>query len=519
MKKNVFSKALALCLALVLCLGMMAGCGKKQLTAKEHFDLVATKTQKTLDDGAISLYGTTLDSLSSAEGGVTDVKISLGDAGKQLLSTLTGGQIPLDWINEIGLKIGAKVDKSLISDEIGISLNGVDLATIQDTLDADGNKLYLAVPDLFSDVLSLDFGKLAEQAGGSLGVRFDSSALKNVLDFKSWLPSADALKKVYEKYEKLALSNINDVTKEEATVEAGGLTQKCSKLKTTFDSAKMKAISKVLGDELSKDQDVASIADNLGRVLGFKGSEAVDELVDGLVNTDPENAFIDFTEYADDDGNLVGLDVTTKDEDGEEAMKLVISAPEQNGKTALDLKMTAGDQTLTITGSGTKGNNAADGTYSVKLNDAEILTIEAKDNNLEKSAKGLLNGSYTIKFGKAIADLMGSNAVANVLTQFGLKVDVAMTDAKNSTAKIELVDNSGNRVLGADVTQTAGWNGGAGLEKSTSTVDVTDSEALMNVVKGINWTSIMDKLKNAGLPDQLMSALKMVTAMFGGSGE
>ena len=186
MKKNVFSKALALCLALVLCLGMMAGCGKKQLTAKEHFDLVATKTQKTLDDGAISLYGTTLDSLSSAEGGVTDVKISLGDAGKQLLSTLTGGQIPLDWINEIGLKIGAKVDKSLISDEIGISLNGVDLAKIQDTLDADGNKLYLAVPDLFSDVLSLDFGKLAEQAGGSLGVRFDSSALKNVLDFKSW---------------------------------------------------------------------------------------------------------------------------------------------------------------------------------------------------------------------------------------------------------------------------------------------------------------------------------------------
>ena len=55
MKKNLLSKALTLCLAVVLCLGMLAGCGGKQLTPKELFDLTVNNEEKEINDGVITM--------------------------------------------------------------------------------------------------------------------------------------------------------------------------------------------------------------------------------------------------------------------------------------------------------------------------------------------------------------------------------------------------------------------------------------------------------------------------------
>ena len=243
MKKNLFSKALALCLAVVLCLGMLAGCGGKQLTPKELFDLTVNNEEKEINDGVITMYGSSLDAMTAAEGTTVGVKISLGDAARQLLGTATQGQVSFDWLKEIGLSFGSKLDKGVSSNQVGISLNGTELAKVNAVLDTQNEKAFFSVPELLSDALSLDIKAMMEKTGASLPVD-----LKSVMDLKSWLPDQAVLKSLTDKYTKLVLSNITDIVKEDATVDAGGLSQKCSKLTTTIGADTAKKIASAVAD-------------------------------------------------------------------------------------------------------------------------------------------------------------------------------------------------------------------------------------------------------------------------------
>ena len=517
MKKNVFSKVLALCLALVLCMGTLAGCGSKPLTAKEHFDLTVTKQETDLNDGVITMYGNTLDNVSNGEGATLNVKVSLGDAAKTLLSTAMGGVIKFDWLNEVGLKIGNKVNKDSVSDQIGISLNGKDIASIGTSFDVANEKFYLAAPEYLDGTLSLDLKALFEGMNVTLP---NEGGVKSVMDFKSWMPDAESLKKVLDKYVKVILENITDVTKEEATVEAGGVSQKCSKLITNITADTYKKILEAVANTIEKDTDLAGILDKMGTVMNFKSSEVLPEVVEQVrANADTaEQGALNITVFSDDSGNCVGMDTVVKGSGQEMTVKL--SAPEQDGKTALNFELASPDgQKITVTGNGTKSGNAAEGSYSVAYNGTEILTIDAKDSDTTKSKKGILNGSYTIKAGKGIAEMVGSmsssaSAIASLLTQFSVKADIAMKDAKNGSAGISLLDNSGNKFVSFDTELTAGA-GDAVTITTDKAIDMNDQSALQGALSKINFNSLIEKLTAAGVPSEITGAIKSFAAMLG----
>lgn len=518
MKKNVFTKVLALCLALVLCMGTLAGCGAKPLTAKEHFDLTVTTKENELNDGVITLYGNTLDNASSGEGMTVNVKVTLGDAAKTLLSTAMGGSIKFDWLNEIGLKIGNKMNKDSLSDMISISLNGTDLATVKTAADVANEKLYLAVPEFLDETLSLDLKGIIDQMSN---VFPGEPNVKSVMDVKSWMPDAETVKKVIDKYVKVVLENITEITKEEATVEAGGLSQKCSKLSATINDATYKKILKAIADTLEKDTDVISILDKMGAVMGgLKGSDVITEAVDNLRYSAESSVEGDLgvVLFSDDKGNLVGMNLSAKSGDQEATVK--VSAPEQDGKTALNVEFAAPNgQKLTVTGSGTKSGNAAEGSYVVSMDGTELLNIDAKDSDVTKSKKGIVNGSYTIKAGKGLAEMMGTmssstSAIASMLTQFSVQADVAMTDAKNGKCTFSLLDNSGSKFVSFDVEETAGFSGDASIA-TDKTVEMSDQSALQSVLPKINFNALIERLTAAGAPSELTDGIKSIAAMLG----
>lgn len=518
MKKNVFTKVLALCLAFVLCMGTLAGCGAKQLTAKELFDLTVTNQENQLNDGVITLYGNTLDSVGANDGVTLNIKATLGDAVKSLLSSAMGGSMKFDWLNEIGLKIGGKNDKGNPSGQVDISLNGTALASVKSVIDTASEKMLIAVPDFLDGALSMDMKNVTEQMADELSLKGD---LKSAMDVKSWMPDAATLKKIVEKYVKIVLENITEITKEEATVEAGGLSQKCSKLVTTITADTYKKILTSVADTLEKDTDVAGIFDKMGTVFDVKSSDVVPEMVENFRSSaESAEGQVNAVLYADDKGGFVGMDVAIKS-NGEE-MTMKVSAPEQDGKTALNAEITSpdGEQKITVTGSGTKNGNAAEGSYVLAFNGAEILTIDAKDSDTTKSQKGIINGSYTIKAGKGLADMMnsiGSNPMVSLLTQFSIQADVAMTDAKNGKCGISLLDNSGSKFISLDIEETAGFSGDVTIAADKA-VDMTDQSALMGVFAKVNFNSLIEKLTSVGVPSELTDSIKSIAALLGGNG-
>ena len=510
MKKNLFSKVLALCLAVVLCLGMLVGCGGKQLTPKELFDLTVNNEEKELHDGVITMYGSSLDTLTSADGSTVNVKISLGDAARQLLGTATQGQLSFAWLKEIGLNIGTKMDKGVSSNQIGFSLNGSEIAKANAVLDTQNEKAFFSVPELLSDALSLDIKSMMEQTGASLPVD-----LKSVMDLKSWLPDQAALKSLSDKYIKLVLSNITDIVKEEATVDAGGLSQKCSKLTTTIGVDTAKKIASALADAVEKDTEFSGVLDKIGKVMGFTSSEVIPELVKNMRNTENLTGELKFVLFADDQGNAVGMDATGTNPDMDETYTFKFLAPEQDGKTALSMEMSNGEQKFTMTGSGTKANNASEGTYALAVNGDEIFTIGEKTTDLEKAKKGLLNGTYTIKAGKALSELMGSNPVASILSQFTIKVEVAMADAKSGKAVLALLDNTGSDFANISFDLTKGWSGDASVATDKA-IDMTDTSAVSGILGKLNFSGLAEKLKAAGVPEQLTNSIAMIPYLLGG---
>lgn len=511
MKKNLLSKALTLCLAVVLCLGMLAGCGGKQLTPKELFDLTVNNEEKEINDGVITMYGSSLDAMTAAEGTTVGVKISLGDAARQLLGTATQGQVSFDWLKEIGLSFGSKLDKGVSSNQVGISLNGTELAKVNAVLDTQNEKAFFSVPELLSDALSLDIKAMMEKTGASLPVD-----LKSVMDLKSWLPDQAVLKSLTDKYTKLVLSNITDIVKEDATVDAGGLSQKCSKLTTTIGADTAKKIASAVADAAEKDTEFAGVLDKIGKVMGFTSSEVLPEIVKSMRDTEDLTGELKLVLYADDKGNAVGLEANGTNSETDENYTMKFYAPEQDGKTALSMEMSNGEQKVTVTGSGTKANNATEGTYAVAVNGDEILTIGEKTTDLEKAKKGIVNGTYTIKAGKALAELMGSNPVASLLTQFSVKMDVAMADAGSGKAAISLVDNTGNDFAAISLDQTKGWSGDASIATDKA-VDVTDPSSVTGLLSKVDFNGLVEKLKSAGVPEQLTQAISMIPYLLSGN--
>lgn len=500
MKKNVFKKAMALCLALMLCIGALAGCGgTKQLTAKEHFDLAVNTQEKEINDSVITAFGNAQDSLTSETGVTVETKVTIGDAAKQMASSLLGG-ISLDWLKDIGLVAGYKMNKGVTAEEMTVSLNGTKLATVDLVADVENGKMYVSLPDLLASSLSIDLKGTLEQMAGSANF----SAL---LDVKSWMPDEATVKALLDKYTKLVLGKITNVTKEDAEVSTQGVTQKCSKLQTVLNSETLKAAADAVADEVEKDTDLSAVLEKIGKVMNFKAEDVVKEIADGFRNLDTELNAMTINVFADDKGNMAGLEITN--EAGDKTL-CKLMAPTQDGKNALELTVNSPDgHQMMCTGTGTLTNGKQAGSYAVSVDTYEVATIDVENLDEASAKKGLMNGSFTIKFSKGLASAIDADAeqeaAIGMLNQFSVKVDAAQTSATDSKSTVSVLDASGNTFVGVDVTT----KGGADVKAEIPTEKVVDmqSEEAGSVLLSIDWNKLMENIKAAGAPEELLSSI------------
>lgn len=294
--------------------------------------------------------------------------------------------LPLD---SIGMDMTVALKDSDLYDQIGVSLNQVDLITAEIFLDSIGREMLIRLPELSPAYLrqSLDVEGFDTES-------FDFSEYDDQLKMIYSDKTADFIKR----YADIAISQMKDVKlskNEELSIDK--LSVDCNLLTVTIDSGTMKDIAGKILDEAEEDEyllELLPMFDTTKEEYLAGIEEARGNLDDGIREEDE----VIMKVYVDGSGNIIGRNFEFSGDTligyskigrkNKEEYKVYMEGPE-------------GNELLSVTGSHTLTEGAYDGKVKVTSDSdtpEEIsLTIDYEDARSERVGnRKLAYGTYTL---------------------------------------------------------------------------------------------------------------------------
>lgn len=381
-------------------------------------------------------------------------KLELGSSAKTMLS-----MIGIDFSGfesaEIS-SVGQTKDNTTIG-QTKILLNGNDAVTANVYADMNAKEYYLQIPELSDAYLNLSS---IFQTGSKNNPMQDI-----MLSIGDYIPTSEQIDALYTTYTDLVVDKLTKVEKSTDTLEADGISQKCTVLKVTITGKEFYDVAKTFFETLKTDENIKSILEKIDKKAeGANSYESFQNAIDDML-ADTENSKDKFESsegnvvmdvFVDNSGDIVGRTITITSADGE-TFTIVSHRPESGSKFGYEMSITSGDTTyLAITGNGTRKGGKMSGEFSVSLDESsnpstaviasmqDIVTIKIDDLDEDKLDEGYLNGTITLQCNavaalstytleiKASADKKQSNFAMSILCADDNLATISMeiTDAK-----------------------------------------------------------------------------------------
>jgi hypothetical protein len=336
------------------------------------------------------------------------------------------------------------------------------------------------------------------------------------------IPDEKTTATILNRYLELALKEIDNVERTTETMTLDGLSQEATKLTVKIYEQDALDAAKAILKAAKTDTDIKKVVEDFGDFyndmmaemnaeydIDYEDVDAYAEftkLIDEALNQlpaeaeDTENA-ISLTLYVDDNHNVIGFNLTLPDQ-AEAIVNFYFVTEGNNFKTVVEMA-----EVMKVTGSGTINNGKIDGTFAFTADGITGLTIELK--NFDTNNKDAVSGTMIIKPTKDLLSQMdGIDELP--FDDIGLQLDLDITADKYDVTLKLIGDDA--MVVGLALklaTKTPG-----NIKAPNNAVDVTDQQAFMNWVAGIDFDEIIDNLEDAGVPDSLLTALEsLVPAM------
>jgi hypothetical protein len=337
----------------------------------------------------------------------------------------------------------------------------------------------------------------------------------------------------------LATKEIEEVQRTTETLELDGTKQDATKLTIKiYEQDALDAVKAIL-TAAKTDADIKKIVEDFGKFyndmmaeeytaydmewtdvdLYAEFTKGIEDLLTTLP-TEPEDTatYIGLTLYVDEKHNVIGMSLTAPGE--EEPVITVYSVTDGNNfKCVAELP----DDTK-LTGAGTINNGKVSGNYTVSVENVPVIKFELVD--FDTTDADAISGTIRLDLGltletifmtSKVGPMENTNTVAptaetqdssDIFTALGLQ-DAMLElklDITNEKSNVEMKLLSDNALI-IGLALKAAAKAPAALQKPTNTVDVTDYEAFMGWVAGIDFDAVMDNLTTAGVPEMLVNAL------------
>lgn len=469
-----------------------------------YLQYVEEKQAKETASTIAGMYGNYLDAYKAkGENSVSgEVTVELGDQARRMLATYS--PVDLSFLEKTSLKYESGYQDNVLGFNLDMLIGEKPVITLDTLFDMNGNMAYFMIPELSNQYLSTSISTSSGDVSTTM------NQLSGMAD--SMLEEA-LIEKLYTDYYTTAISCIDDVKKSNGTIEAGGVSQKCTVLTATIDSEAAQKMSEKVLTKLKSDKNVEDLIKDCANVANA--------MEDG--SADAEAMYQDFLQYV--DGELSSVESISMDEnitmtiwvDGKgdilgrsfnaSGMETKYIMPGKGKNYGFEASVTGDSTNYVIEGNGKITGGILSGDFKIASNGTEYANLEVKDYDVKKMKDGYLNGTFTVSMTpESSTELTGTSLVANYDLQ------IACTSSKDSS-KVKISVLSLDQLLGA-ITITSNMNGklDTTLPSADAVVSTEDQAALFTWITSIDWAGFTTRLRDAGVPSELVDQIESATS-------
>ena len=476
--------------------------GSYQETEKGALDKLVSGVEAYLDT-----YAAELDKAKA--GSKATLTLTAEDAGKSLLGMVSG--MDFSWLNTIAMDMDVTIQDGVEAMAVDFLVNDSALCTMNVMVDMAGLAEYIQIPELSQSWMSMPLMVTATDASGAEisdeAMQQYFQAMSEIMDL---VPDSETVGTLLDRYGNLIIDNLAEGSSMEEAVSVEGISEDCTVYEGYLTEENLGTIAEAVLTAAKDDQELKSLFDSWTEAGAISGDlynqmqTGIDSLLADL-SEDPEasdDAILTSKVWTNADGKIVGRELTVTD-GTDDIPVFTWKNPSQDGNSALLIEISSGTESFTLTGSGQTAEGLLSGSYIAAYNGVEVADFEVE--NLETSPEkyGYYNGTITVSFPNN-----GTEEEPNPLSGFGAVINLT-SDAEAETSQIDLSVTSSGAPL-ATLSMTSGYGEGAETTDPSSlgeTLSMDSEEDMMAYLQGMDWSSLLDNARAAGIPEELVTQI------------
>lgn len=482
-----------------------------------------------------SAYAASIEESQALVSGMqSDISLKIEDSGRSLLGFVA--PFDISWLNDITLANTVSFTDGKEGLLMKVLLNDNQICSLEYYLDPESQDVYMRIPELSDKYFKTNLKEAADQQASNIesdieeltpddtdvdiptdnfaSAYSDSISLSASLmsDLSSALPEASIIETLLDKYGSMLFDNLTEGESSQETLTAGDISQDCTVYEGQISSEDAVKTATELLEAAKSDSDIESILNTWNDKLSSDENlyesftTAVDKGLNALKDTDTsdsEDSYLSTKIWVDENGRIAGRALEIQE--GDTTTPILTWQMPENGSDFGYLLTIASDDinTYSLSGSGQIDGDKLNGTYELSLADSISAIIEVKDYDTVSAKEGNLNGNYKITFPSSDTD-NEDDYYSSILENFALVLD--LNSEKDSGSVALSIENAGSTLGTLSIT------GGAGeaveipdLASLKDVYDANNNDDMNAYAATLDFTSIMDNLSKAGVPDEVIT--------------
>lgn len=483
----------------------------------------------------VSSYAASIEESQALVSGMqSDISLKIEDSGRSLLGFVA--PFDISWLNDITLANTVSFTDGKEGLLMKVLLNDNQICTLEYYPDPESQDVYMRIPELSDKYFKTNLKEAADQQASNIesdieeltpddtdvdiptdnfaSAYSDSISLSASLmsDLSSALPEASVIETLLDKYGSMLFDNLTEGESSQETLTAGDISQDCTVYEGQISSEDAVKTATELLEAAKSDSDIESILNTWNDKLSSDENlyesftTAVDKGLNALKDTDTsdsEDSYLSTKIWVDENGRIAGRALEIQE--GDTTTPILTWQMPENGSDFGYLLTIASDDinTYSLSGSGQIDGDKLNGTYEFSLADSISAIIEVKDYDTVSAKEGNLNGNYKITFPSSDTD-NEDDYYSSILENFALVLD--LNSEKDSGSVALSIENAGSTLGTLSIT------GGAGeaveipdLASLKDVYDANNNDDMNAYAATLDFTSIMDNLSKAGVPDEVIT--------------
>ena len=530
-RKKWLRKTTAICTAALLGTAVIPSTA---FAADDYASIEKNAWAEEVKNMASSYAASIEESQALVSGMQSDISLKIEDSGRSLLGFVA--PFDISWLNDITLANTVSFTDGKEGLLMKVLLNDNQICSLEYYLDPESQDVYMRIPELSDKYFKTNLKEAADQQASNIesdieeltpddtdvdiptdnfaSAYSDSISLSASLmsDLSSALPEASVIEALLDKYGSMLFDNLTEGKSSQETLTAGDISQDCTVYEGQISSEDAVKTATELLEAAKSDSDIESNLNTWNDKLSSDENlyesftTAVDKGLNALKDTDTsdsEDSYLSTKIWVDENGRIAGRALEIQE--GDTTTPILTWQMPENGSDFGYLLTIASDDinTYSLSGSGQIDGDKLNGTYELSLADSISAIIEVKDYDTVSAKEGNLNGNYKITFPSSDTD-NEDDYYSSILENFALVLD--LNSEKDSGSVALSIENAGSTLGTLSIT------GGAGeaveipdLASLKDVYDANNNDDMNAYAATLDFTSIMDNLSKAGVPDEVIT--------------